>query len=164
MHEDRFRRLATDYTPAIANYLRHRLYPLAQADLDDLVEESLIVVWRRIDDVPADAELPWMIGVARNVLNNARRARRRRVAMEGSLSPAAASPSAESWVLASASVREAMAALSRSDRDLLMLSSWEGLSAREIAVVLSISESAANVRLSRAHARFRDAFDTAGTP
>jgi len=164
MHDDRFRRLATDYSPAIASYLRHRLYPLTPADLDDLVEETLIVVWRRIDDVPQDAELAWMIGVARNVLSNARRSRNRRRAMEASLADPMSAPSAESWVLASQAVRDAMESLSRSDRDILMMHSWEGMDGSSIAAVLSISESAANVRLSRAKARFRRAFSEVPAP
>ena len=44
--------LASTHSAAIANYLRRRLYPLSPSDLDDLVEEVLLVVWRRIDAVP----------------------------------------------------------------------------------------------------------------
>ena len=65
--DDRFRRLVREHSPEVANYLRRRLYPLTPADLDDLVEETMLVVWRRLDDVPADAERPWIIGVARNM-------------------------------------------------------------------------------------------------
>ena len=163
MRDDRFRRLATEHTPAIANYLRRRLYPLTTSDLDDLVEETLIVVWRRLDDVPDDAELPWMIGVARNVLHNARRARRRRQSMESSLSAQGATPSAEAWVLASQSVRDAMQSLSRADRDLLMMHSWDGLDVQTIARVLKITEATTHVRLSRAQARFRHAMTEAAS-
>jgi len=42
----------------------------------DLVEEVLLVAWRRLDDIPAGAEIPWLIG-ARNVLRNALRQQRR---------------------------------------------------------------------------------------
>lgn len=40
------------------------------ADAADVVAESFLVAWRRIDEVPADAR-PWMFGVARRVLANA---------------------------------------------------------------------------------------------
>ncbi len=85
--EDRFAQLVYAHSSAVGDYLRRRLYPLSHADLDDLVEETMIVVWRRLDAVPADAELPWMLGVARNVLRNARRSKNRRSAFEASLSP-----------------------------------------------------------------------------
>jgi DNA-directed RNA polymerase specialized sigma24 family protein len=52
--EDRFARLVHEHAGAIGNYLRRRLYPLSPSDLDDLVEETMIVVWRRIDSVPAE--------------------------------------------------------------------------------------------------------------
>src|ERR1035437_3571452 len=98
--EDRFARLVREHSPAVGNYLRRRLYPLTPSDLDDLVEETLVVVWRRLDSVPADAELPWMLGVARNVLRNARRSKSRRSAFEATLSPASNEASAEEHVVA----------------------------------------------------------------
>ena len=86
-HDDRFARLVREHSGEVANYLRRRLYPLSGADLDDLVEETMVVVWRRLDDVPDNAERPWIIGVARNILRNARRSQNRRHAFESSLAP-----------------------------------------------------------------------------
>ena len=156
--DDRFRRLVRDHSPEVGNYLRRRLYPLSAADLDDLVEETMLVVWRRIDDIPADAELPWMIGVARNILRNARRNQGRRSAFESTLAPPAHGASAEDHVIADASVREALRALSDDDREILMMNAWDGLSTESIGIALVITTNAAAVRLSRAQARFRDNF------
>jgi len=157
-HDDRFRRLVREHSPEVANYLRRRLYPLTAADLDDLVEETMLVVWRRLDDVPVDAERPWIIGVARNVLRNARRGQNRRRAFEASLAPSPNDPSAEEYVIADTSVREALRALNDDDREILMLNAWDGLEAGELAITLAITPNAAAVRLSRARTRFRDAF------
>jgi len=159
--EDRFRRLVHENSPAVANYLRRRLYPLTAADLDDLVEETMLVVWRRIDSVPADAELPWMIGVARNILRNARRNQNRRSAFESTLSPRANEASAEEHVIADASVRDALAALSDDDREILMMNAWDGLDTEALGVALVITTNAAAVRLSRAQSRFRATFASA---
>ena len=41
-------------------------------DADDVVGETFLVAWRRLDAVPPDA-LPWLLGVARKVLSNRRR-------------------------------------------------------------------------------------------
>src|ERR1700692_4067493 len=117
--DDRFRRLVHENCSAIGKYLRRPLYPLSLADLDDLVEETLLVVWRRIDDVPEEAELPWMIGVARNVLRNARRSQYRRKHLESALPLSPNEPSAEDLVIADDGVREALLALNDDDREVL---------------------------------------------
>lgn len=157
--ERRLEALTKEHSTAVANYLRRRLYPLVPSDLDDLVEEVLIVVWRRIDAVPAGSELPWMIGVARNVLANARRRQHRRDAFTARLAPRGADASAEEYVVADVSVTEALAQLGEADREVLLLHFWDGLDARELAVALSVTTNAAAVRLSRAQTRFRALMD-----
>ena len=45
---------------------------------DDVLADTLLVLWRRLDDVPAgDEALPWTYAVARNALSNAERGARR---------------------------------------------------------------------------------------
>jgi RNA polymerase sigma-70 factor (ECF subfamily) len=156
MDDDRFTRLVREHSPAIGNYLRRRLYPLSSADLDDLVEETLLVVWRRLDDVPPDAELPWMIGVARNVLRNAHRSKNRRLAAEAKLPPPRDLSSAETAVIADTTVREALHSLAEDDREFLLLHAWDGLDTHELGKLYAISTNAAAVRLSRAQRRFRE--------
>jgi RNA polymerase sigma-70 factor (ECF subfamily) len=157
--ESRLDELATSHSPAVANYLRRRLYPLTPADLDDLVEEVLIVTWKRLDSIPAGAELPWMIGVARNILFNARRSANRRGTYEARVEGPGSDASAEEYVIADESLRAALAALSDSDREVLLLHFWDGLDPAQLAVVLSVTANAAAVRLSRAQSRFRDLYD-----
>jgi RNA polymerase sigma-70 factor (ECF subfamily) len=159
--EDRFARLVREHTPAVGNYLRRRLYPLTTSDLDDLVEETMIVVWRRLDSVPNDAELPWMLGVARNVLRNARRSKNRRSAFEATLHPLRNEASAEDSVIGDSSVRDALAALDDGDREILLLNAWDGLDTHALGVYFSISTNAAAVRLSRAQSRFRELLGSA---
>jgi len=159
--EDRFARLVHEHSSAVGNYLRRRLYPLSPSDLDDLVEETMIVVWRRIDNVPADAELPWMLGVARNVLRNARRSKNRRSAFESRLAPTPNDASAEEHVIADESVRNALASLPDDDREILLLNAWDGLDTHALGVYFVISTNAAAVRLSRAQHRFRELLNEA---
>lgn len=54
-------------------------------------------------------------------------------------------------------IAEAMEGLSDEDRAVILLRDVKGLSTRQTAKVLHISESAAKVRLHRAHARLREA-------
>ena len=53
--DQRFEELVDFHGDDIANYLRRRCFPLPQADVGDLVEETLIIVWRRLDDVSDEA-------------------------------------------------------------------------------------------------------------
>ena len=151
--------LALEATPPIGAYLRRRLYPLAAADLDDLVEEVLLIAWRRFDDIPSDAQIPWLIGVARNVLRNAVRKQRRISTLESHLRPASPDAAAEDYVIADQSIREALSSLSDDDREILLLHFWDGRTSLEIGVIFGITTNAAAVRLSRAQDRFRRNFD-----
>ena len=71
----RFDALArTTYAP-LRRYLARRSDP---ADVDDVLADTLLVMWRRLEDIPSDAALPWCYGAARRCLANARRANGRR--------------------------------------------------------------------------------------
>ena len=153
--DERLRKLAHEHSPKIASYLKRRSYPLSEADLDDLLEEVLEVAWRRLDDVPDGFELPWMIGVARNVLSNARRKDQRRRAMQSRLRPLEDTSSAEDHMIADAELNRALTRLKPREREVLLLHFWEGLDVEELGVALSITRNNAKVRLSRATARLR---------
>ena len=153
--DERLRDLAHRYVPEVAKYLHRRSYPLPSDEIDDLVEEVLVVTWRRLDDAPVGRELPWMIGIARNVLNNARRKHSQRASLNLKVEPRAPHPSAEDQMIAEEQLRVALARLSNRDREALLLTYWEGLDIEGLARVLSISTNAASVRLSRASSRLR---------
>ena len=53
----------------------------------------------------------------------------------------------------STEVFDALRRLGEDDRELLRLTAWEGLSGKELAVALGLSEQAARKRLSRARSR-----------
>jgi DNA-directed RNA polymerase specialized sigma24 family protein len=68
-----------------------RAYALRRAALDaaqDVVADTFLVAWRRLEDVPEDA-LPWLYGVARRVLANQRRSAARGAALERRVAGAA---------------------------------------------------------------------------
>lgn len=152
---DRLEQLVAEHASAVANYLRRRLYPLTPAVLDDLVEETFLVLWRRGDDVPSgEAERPWVLGVARHVLHNAHRAQRRRARHEARLAAPGPVASAEDVAVADLAAREAMASLGEADRELLRLHFWDGVDTEGIAAILGVTANAAGTRLTRAKARF----------
>ena len=73
-------------------------------------------------------------------------------------------PSAEEFVIADVSVREALGSLSDDDREILLLNAWDGLDTHALGVYFVISTNAAAVRLSRAQARFRELLECGGGP
>ena len=70
----RFEGLFRDHHVAVVGYVRRRAL---QEAVDDIVGETFLVAWRRLDCVP-DEELPWLSAVARNALATQRRGAGRR--------------------------------------------------------------------------------------
>lgn len=106
------------YSPLVA-YARRRT---DHATADDVVAETLLVAWRRFDDLPA-APLPWLYGVARRVLANERRRLERRARLHARLGVAVL-PSVDSGAANSASdaTLVALQRLSPDDQEILRLS------------------------------------------
>ena len=166
-HEDRFRRVyAGDFESLLAYAMRRVEQP---EDAADVVAETFLVAWRRRREMPVDAEARlWLYGVARRVLANHHRGgmRRRRLGerlRHGIRAAVAADPGSE--VPARLAVQAALARLGELDREVLMLTIWEGLEPREAASVLQVSPAVVRTRLSRARARLRDLIgDDIGPP
>src|SRR3954451_6800518 len=120
--EARFNRLHDEHFEAVRRYVCRR----EPADADDVVAETFLVAWRRLDEIPHDAR-PWLIGVARNVRLNARRSARRRQALGAHLSemapPAVVAEPADAFE----AVKAALARLPEFDREVLLLSIWDDL-------------------------------------
>jgi RNA polymerase sigma-70 factor (ECF subfamily) len=151
--EERFARLVREHGDAVHRYLRRRYTGGDATDVEDLLADVMTVAWRRLDDVPPDAEAPWLFGVARRRLSNARTRRTRRDRIMAPVRPRSAAPAAEDVALAELGLREALAALPEKEREALTLTAWEGLSPDELAVALGVSVNAAAIRLSKAKAK-----------
>ncbi len=129
----------------------------------DVAAETFVVAWRRLDKVPSGPEesLPWLYGVARNVLANEQRGRRRggrlsaRLRRTTSVAPTA--PDHAEGVVTGIHLREALATLSARDRETLQLIGWDGLDAQQAARVVGCSTRAFAVRLHRARRRLESA-------
>lgn len=166
-HEDRFRRIyAGNFEALLAYALRRVGQP---ADAADVVAETFLIAWRRHADIPGGDETRlWLYGVARRVLANQLRGGVRRERLGVRLRQrltAAVAPDPASEVPERLRVRAAMARLGELDREVLMLTGWEGLEPREAAAVLGVSPAVVRTRLSRARARLRELLgDDPGPP
>jgi RNA polymerase sigma-70 factor, ECF subfamily len=141
----------TEVYEPLQRFLLRRTDP---ATADDVLGDVLLVLWRRLDDVPAEAPLPWSYGVARGCLANARRA----VARQDRLVHRIAAERTDDGASRGAAddLAEALLVLPEDDRELLRLWAWEQLPPRELAVVLGISANAAAIRLHRAKKRLKN--------
>lgn len=151
--EERFNRLVREHGDEVHRYLRRRYRGGDATDAEDLLADVMAIAWRRLDDVPPDAEAPWLFGVARRRLSNARTRQVRRDRIAAPLRPREASPAAEDVALADLSLREALSALPDKEREALTLTAWEGLGPEELAIALGVTVNAAAIRLSKAKAK-----------
>ncbi|NCT92196.1 sigma-70 family RNA polymerase sigma factor [Cellulomonas sp. APG4] len=126
------------------------------ADVQDLAADVLATAWRRRDDVPDGAELPWLYRTAGFVLANHRR--KGRPTPVEHLPDVADDTDPADLAVADDEVRRALARLSARDRQVLLLNAWEGLDGQQLAEVLGISRGGADAALSRARARLRAAW------
>ena len=107
-------------------------YALRRADTPedaaDIVSETFMIAWRRLDEVPVGDEARlWLYGVARRVLANQRRGQQRRERLNARLRDEVAVVSA--WAEAGrpapdSAVMAALAHLDEADRELITLVAW----------------------------------------
>ena len=150
-----------------ALYVRHagavRGYAMRRCDpetADDVVADVFLTAWRRRDELPEEP-LPWLLGTARRVLANHARGQSRhgrllnRLAAEPrTIVPPAVAPGRES-----ARVQAALASLTESDRELLLLMAWDGLELGQAAEVLDVRPNTLAVRFHRARRRLSAALE-----
>ena len=151
--EDLFRRTRID----LLRYLTRRARSPEEAA--DLLAETYLVAWRRLEAIPAGDEARlWLFGVARNLLKKgASRSRTAellvdRLAVELRAAQQVGEAATEDRTHV---VRSALAQLGEVDREILMLTAWEGLAPGQIAGVVGMSANRVRVRLHRARARLK---------
>jgi RNA polymerase sigma-70 factor, ECF subfamily len=152
MEEERFESLYRAHYDNVLAYVLRR----ASADIgDDIVTETFVVAWRRRAVMPEEP-LPWFLGIARRVLANERRATQRRDAFldrhaADLVGPITVEPTTEPGA---GDILAAFKRLRESDRELLLLIAWEGLTPGEAARVMGESPLTCRVRLHRARRQF----------
>lgn len=153
-----FEALHREHYRAVLAYARRRV-PAAEAD--DVVAETFTAAWRNLHRVPADP-LPWLLGVARNVVLHQRRAHARRDALSRRLSEqfVQIQPNTEPI---DHGVLRALAGLPEPDREILMLVGWDGRSVKEAAQIMCTSHVAARARLHRARRRLSSSLGMSAT-
>lgn len=137
-------------------YLSRRVGP---EDAPDLLGETMVVAWRRVHELPDDAERRrmWLFGIARGTLLNHARGQRRRWALADRIRVDAADARSGSPADAGAEVRDAIARLDPDLAEIVRLVHWDGFTLAEAAELVGIPASTARGRYQRAKAELRAA-------
>lgn len=146
----------------IYNYCFRRVGSWAIAE--DLVSIVFLEAWRRLDKpLPRGKELPWLFGIATNVVRNRRRSERRHAAALRRVTQSNSEPNfaddSDERIDDEELMGRALALLARLPRreqEVFALCAWSGLGYEDAAIALRIPVGTVRSRLSRARARLRE--------
>jgi RNA polymerase sigma factor (sigma-70 family) len=163
-----FAMLFERHAKGIYNYCFRRIGDWTAAE--DLLSVVFLEAWRRRDkQLPPGMVLPWLYGIATNVVRNRRRSERRYRAALARVPAPAAEPSFEAEAAARVDderrmrhALELLAALPRQQQDVLVLCDWSELSYEEAAFALGVPVGTVRSRLSRARGALRELDPPAG--
>ena len=150
----------SSYAP-VFGFVARRCHPDRAADL---VEETFLAAWRRLDDCPPDPR-PWLFGIARGILANDHRGLRRAEALRKRLQSFAVDTTAPlNEPSGGGTASDAFAALRPKEREAVALVAWDDLTTVEAARVAGCSEATFRVRLHRARKHLQAALGSGRTP
>lgn len=150
-------RLTTALQESNADILRFLHRRVGANDAPDLFGETLLIAWRRVDDLPSDpAEVRmWLFGLARGTLLNHARGERRRSAlvdkMRVQMPAVLAAPAADNG----GDVRDAIDRLAPELAEIVQLVHWDGFSLAEVATITGNPAATTRARYARAKEQLR---------
>lgn len=152
---DAFGEFFERHAQQIFRFCFHRTASLQTSE--DLMATVFLEAWRRRCDVPADASVAWLYGVALNVVRNQSRAIRRHAAALARVAEPRPEPDIAEQIVDRAELEREMRAvlehlegLSSLDQEVLSLCIWEEMPAADAARVLNIPAPTVRTRLHRA--------------
>lgn len=163
---DDFARLFDRYSVTIHRYVARRL---GTTEADDLLGQTFLIAFERRHryvDSPAGA-LPWLYGIATNLIHRRRRDEVRQYRAYARSEPAGSEQHGDPLstdvaarvdaAVATRALTGVLAGLRKVERDVLLLYAWEDLSYAEIALALDLPIGTVRSRLHRARRALRSA-------
>lgn len=130
-------------------------FGVERRDLDDVIQEVFIVVYRRRADYDAKRPLrPWLCGIAFRVASDWRRRAAQRDVPTEDVEPSAPEPTADRHLLAHEAVLQGLAGLSFEHRSAIVLCDLEGHTAAEAGALLGVPAGTIYSRLHEARRAF----------
>ena len=160
--EARFRSAFLATHDDLLRFVQRRTYARdGAASAEDVVAETMLTAWRRVDDLPGEAgeARAWLFGIARHVLLNDSRTHRRADALAVRLADvrgAGTHPDSADDVAQRVDLARAWKRLTAEQQETIALIVLDGLDSTGAGAVLGISAGAYRLRLSRARAALRD--------
>lgn len=163
--DDPTTRFTALYDAHYRRVLGYALLRAEQAVAEDVASETFLIAWRQLDELP-DPALPWLLGVARNLLRRQRDVGRREQALTGRIAALTTQDDLADWDIAEQVVERAtalavLAGMRDADVEAMVLTTWFGLRPRQAASVVGCSAAAFAVRLHRARRRLAEALRAA---
>ena len=161
LHPDAMGPLFERHARSVHRFLGRRVGPHEAEDLLSEVFAAAVSARARVTPHESGSALPWLYGIARNVVRTHLRRR-------PGVVPSAADDEMD-WsavdaridaVCRRAELRAVLGSLSADERAVLLLVAWDGLTPSESATALGITPEAARTRLSRARRRAQTVLDT----
>lgn len=155
--EERFEALFEAHHQELLAFIRRRS---TIGDAEDVVAETFVVAWRRIEEVP-DPARGWLFAVARNILRNHERSHHRQRSLRVQVTERSLtySPDPASAIAGRTDLARAWNRLTDVEREVIALTAWDELSQEEAATVLGCTKAAYAVRLYRARRRLLHLID-----
>ena len=155
--DDPLERFAGLYDRYYRNVLHYALQHAESGSAEDVASEAFLIAWRRWPGLP-EPPLPWLLGVARNLLRQQAAAGRRRRLLTERIAALTSEADVTAWdaaehVVERATALDALASLSERDVEALTLVTWHGLDLRAAASVVGCTPATFTVRLHRARRR-----------
>jgi RNA polymerase sigma factor (sigma-70 family) len=159
--EDPLGRFTGLYDRYYRNVFRYALVHAEPGSAEDVTSEVFLIAWRQLSAVP-EPPLPWLLGVARNLLRKQADAGIRRRRLTDRIAALTTEADMTAWdageyVVERAAALEALGSLAERDVEALTLVTWDGLEVRAAAAVVGCSPRAFTVRLHRARRRLAQA-------
>ena len=143
---------------AVHRYLSRRVGAHAADDLLGDVFVAAVEARLRVQPHPSGSALPWLYGIAGNVVRSSLRRREPHHPEHQSFDWDAVDERLDAAARRT-DLRKALAALTEAERELLLLVAWEGLTPAEAGEALGLTAVAARSRLHRARTRAQAALD-----
>ena len=150
--DSQFQTMYRTHRDAIWSYCVRRVH---RDDVEDAVADVFIVAWKKHDRAPTGEEmLPWLYGVARNVVRNTNRSAVRRDRLSSRMRSLGSDTAEASDVQVVRNLEDerllaAVSHLDDDDQELLRLRTWEELSINQIASAVGKSPRSVESKLGR---------------
>lgn len=154
------------HVEAVFGYLCRRV---GHTTAEELTSETFVRAFDGRERFSGEDALPWLYGIATNLVRHHKRAERRQLAAYARVASRDARDQVDDEVEGRVEAAELMPALAEAlkrprpeERDVLLLHAWQGLPYRDVAEALQIAVGTVGSRLTRARATIRSVLDARG--